>query len=420
MVIASPWPRTGTANIYEAQTSFLANAGFRVALLVSPCDYWHNAYNQQLVADVEEGFNWASIDLVSWASFGSDLIRAKLLGRLRWIAAGRDSQLKIQARMSLQTSFAKEFKEFLLTHRIEVIYANHVFQAKQAEKVARFLTSNLRPRPQIILETHDIQALLNTKALRKNAFSKVPDFQYRLLEDELLLMSTADKITHLSLTDMEFFSKRLPSKEHFLIPPTLSPTNEKKLITARTSASQRVIDFLWVGNNNPGNIISLRWFLEFAMPHLPEDLNIYFVGTVREYFAQNEPALFKKYRGLFLGEVPDVTPYYESAKAVLVPITFGTGVSIKFVEALCMGKPVVASPLAFRGFPQELIDKLPVKGEVTPIGFAKAMMTVHQAEKIADERCSAFYDSHLSNKRFCELLSKATALSTVEQFAHRI
>ena len=310
----------------------------------------------------------------------------------------------------MDTSFSKVFKEFLLAHNIKVIYANHVFQIMLAEKVANFLISNSRPRPEIIAETHDIQSSLNTKSLRRNTFSRVPDFYHQLIRDEISLLSKADKITHLSVTDMEFFSSRLPNKKHFLIPPTLSPIVERKLTAMRSASSPKLIDFLWVGNDNPGNIQSVQWFFEYVMPYLSDDLIINFVGTIRKHFIKNEPQIHAKYGHMLLGEVADVTPFYEAAKAVIVPVVFGTGVSIKFVESMCMGKPVVVTPLAFRGLSKALIERLPIKTAMTPIGFAKAMMQVHEDTEYVEPQYSRFYDEHLSNKRFDELLSVATGL----------
>ncbi len=312
--------------------------------------------------------------------------------------------------MALDTSFSKVFKEFLLAHDIEIIYANHVFQIMLAEKVAAFPISNSRARPEIIVETHDIQSSLNIKSLRRNTFSRVPDFYHQLIRDEVSLLSKADKITHLSVDDMAFFSSLLPSKKHFLIPPTLSPAVERKLTAIRSASSPKLIDFLWVGNDNPGNIQSVQWFFEYVMPHLSGDLIINFVGTIRRYFIKDESQIIAKYGHMLLGEVADVAPFYEAAKAVIVPVVFGTGVSIKFVESICMGKPIVATPLAFRGLSKALIERLPIKTAMPPIGFARAMMQVHEDAEYAEPQYSRFYDEHLSNKRFDELLSAATGL----------
>ncbi len=52
VVITTPWVRSGSSNIFEAQTSSLADAGLEVALLVGPAEYWHSDYDSQLLADI--------------------------------------------------------------------------------------------------------------------------------------------------------------------------------------------------------------------------------------------------------------------------------------------------------------------------------------------------------------------------------
>ena len=51
-----------------------------------------------------------------------------------------------------------------------------------------------------------------------------------------------------------------------------------------------------------------------------------------------------------VGQVPDVRPYVAAAKAAIAPLDIARGLQNKVLEALAMGKPVVASPHALGGF----------------------------------------------------------------------
>jgi sugar transferase (PEP-CTERM/EpsH1 system associated) len=54
--------------------------------------------------------------------------------------------------------------------------------------------------------------------------------------------------------------------------------------------------------------------------------------------------------GVFVtGSVPDVRPYLAKADVVVAPINVGSGTKVKVLEAMAMGKPVVASPEAAEG-----------------------------------------------------------------------
>jgi polysaccharide biosynthesis protein PslH len=53
----------------------------------------------------------------------------------------------------------------------------------------------------------------------------------------------------------------------------------------------------------------------------------------------------------FTNRVPDVRPYLQSAAVVCIPMSAGTGIKNKFLEAWASARPVVATPLACQGLP---------------------------------------------------------------------
>jgi glycosyltransferase involved in cell wall biosynthesis len=73
------------------------------------------------------------------------------------------------------------------------------------------------------------------------------------------------------------------------------------------------------------------------------------------------------------GYVDDVRPYLERASVFAAPIRFGAGIQNKVLEALAMGVPVVATPLAADGLRTE-------EGASPPIDIARGAATA--AERI--------------------------------------
>ena len=57
-----------------------------------------------------------------------------------------------------------------------------------------------------------------------------------------------------------------------------------------------------------------------------------------------------------LGRVPDLTPYYRKAIAFVAPIFSGAGMKVKVAEALKHGLPVIGTPLALRGYRDDIPD----------------------------------------------------------------
>jgi sugar transferase (PEP-CTERM/EpsH1 system associated) len=72
------------------------------------------------------------------------------------------------------------------------------------------------------------------------------------------------------------------------------------------------------------------------------------------------------------GEVADVRPWLAAASVVVVPLAIARGVQNKLLEAMAMGRPIVASPAAFAG-----VDALPGRELIVADG-------AHQADAIVN------------------------------------
>lgn len=82
------------------------------------------------------------------------------------------------------------------------------------------------------------------------------------------------------------------------------------------------------------------------------------------------------------GEVPDVRPWLAAASVVVAPLTIARGVQNKVLEAMAMGRPVVASKGAFEG-----IDAVPGRDLVVAEGAADqldAILTLFEEPERAD------------------------------------
>ena len=114
----------------------------------------------------------------------------------------------------------------------------------------------------------------------------------------------------------------------------------------RSIAEEERFDLLFVGGAQPANVEGLRAFVRgcFA-PHLAErGVTLQVAGAV------GPAARLPNIRGLtILGRVDDLAAVYARCRVVIVPLLHGTGVSIKTLEAIAHGKPVVSTPIGWRG-----------------------------------------------------------------------
>jgi len=214
---------------------------------------------------------------------------------------------------------------------VDLVHANHYFTLPFVETLKRG-----RKIP-VVLETQDIQA--RQYVLRnKGGFFIPPHATYDdMLKVELDWMRRADLCAHLNEEEFEDFRELLPDSRHALIYPAVPEVPR---------AAGR--DIVIVASDNYANYVSLRWFLEEVVPHAG-GATVAIYGNIDGGLKRRDAALYEAHRALFKGRVDDIGAIYAHAGCVLLPTIEGHGLSIKAVEALSCGAPLVATTLAFRG-----------------------------------------------------------------------
>ena len=100
----------------------------------------------------------------------------------------------------------------------------------------------------------------------------------------------------------------------------------------------------WVPNQE-----GLIWFLENCWSEIHKkypSLKFYIAG-------RNAPGWLEKKLGLpnvvFLGEIPDAYKFMNSKAIMIVPLFSGSGMRIKIIEGMALGKAIVTSPIGTEG-----------------------------------------------------------------------
>ena len=97
------------------------------------------------------------------------------------------------------------------------------------------------------------------------------------------------------------------------------------------------------------NVLGLEWFCRRVWPSIRERLP----GASLRIVGRNPVAAVRRLGASpgveVVGPVPDVRPSLASSRVVVVPLPVARGVQNKVLEAMAMGRPVVASPSAIEG-----------------------------------------------------------------------
>ena len=228
---------------------------------------------------------------------------------------------------------------------VDLVHCNHFFCMPVAHRIA----GNKSADAPIVLDTIDVQArqfdIINEAA----AFVLPPRATFDvMLAQELAAMQPAAGLLHLNAEEMDFFQAKLPGNAHHLLYPAV------REMPGATGGRDLVI----VASNNTANVESMIWFLRDVLPRAGNP-PVVIAGNVDGGVRAKDAALFEAHRERFLGRVDDLGAVYARARLLLLPTIAGTGLSIKAVEALSTGLPLIASPMAFRGMtldPQALAN----------------------------------------------------------------
>jgi glycosyltransferase involved in cell wall biosynthesis len=135
-------------------------------------------------------------------------------------------------------------------------------------------------------------------------------------------------------------------------------------------AADEPLRILFVGSVDYGpNYLGIQWFIENVLPRLRET-----VPAVLDVVGSRRRPLPVVDGVVYHGQVPSVQPFYESAHVTVVPVPFGSGTRLKIVEAMALGRPVVATHVGAEGLP--VTDGLDYLAADDADAFARALQRV--------------------------------------------
>ncbi|HKH81546.1 MAG TPA: glycosyltransferase [Methylovirgula sp.] len=368
----------------------------KTVLLIHPA--WHSCGSHKVFVAQAQAYRALGARLLELAiadfpgQIEGSAAHAAYLGATQDLQADRRYFTGMPLRAVLAPAFLRSFKDWLHGNyaavlvetarlaslpaevmelpEIDLIHCNHFFCMLAAVKVR-----GDRGCP-ILLDTHDLQA--RQFALRQpGSWTLPPAATYdSMLRIELDNMAAAEVLIHLNAEEAATFEQLMPDKRHVLIFPAVEPIS-----TGRGRS-----DIIIVASANYPNFLGIAWFLSEVMPHIP-DAPVKIIGNIDQEFRRRAPALFREHAASFAGYTGDLNKAYAEAAAVLLPVTEGFGISIKTIEALSSGAPLIATERAFRGMGTDPAQLANVTLASDALEFAAAIRQVTQANcLLADDR----------------------------------
>ncbi len=169
---------------------------------------------------------------------------------------------------------------------------------------------------------------------------------------EAAMLARADVVVAIQRAEAAWVGLHVPSVRAILAPMAADPVPEPQ-----SGEDDRL---LFVGSNTVPNVIGLRWFFDEVWPLVLGQrpcVTLDVAGSVDRAFSGSPPGV------RFLGLVDDLAAQYARAAVVISPLTFGSGLKIKLVEAMAAGKAIVATRTTLQGVEAEAAESVLVADE---------------------------------------------------------
>jgi len=250
----------------------------------------------------------------------------------------------LQADRFFTKEMNRELETILLMERFDIVILESVFVGNYIETIRKY--SHAR----IILRVHNIEYLI-WKRLRKQTKNPIKKAIYGYLAHslkrfELSLFKKIDGYLPITEVDHEFFKKQFPNLSSKTIPFCINLSdyqyNEKKI-------EENQLSLFHIGSMNwQPNIEGMSWFLEEVWNKIADkypQLSLVLAGKGNKTFFNNKP-----YKNVQIFDfVENAQEFIQTYDMMIVPLLSGSGMRIKIMEALALGKPVITTTIGAEG-----------------------------------------------------------------------
>lgn len=287
-------------------------------------------------------------------------------------------------------AFAAKLREVLEKEQFDIVHVESIFLTPYVPLIRKYSDAK------VILRAHNVEHLIWKRVaqscpnLLKRWYLKHLSLSLRAYELEHI--GDYDGIVCITRNDADTFRQAGCRKPIASIPFGVD-SGEVPSVEVEPDSLFHIGAMDWLPNQE-----SIRWLLEEVWPVVHREVpqaKLYLAG--RKMSAQWMNATIEGVS--VIGEVPDAMYFIGSKKINVVPLLSGSGIRVKIIEAMSIGKTVVTTTVGAQGI--DYIDGENILIADTPEEFARQI-----------KRC-------LEDDAFCNRVGEAAARLVADQYDER-
>jgi hypothetical protein len=244
---------------------------------------------------------------------------------------------------------ARHIRQLFVRHAFDVVILSYVFYSRLFESV-----------PGSVVKLIDTLDVFSDRYRLYREHGQTGEFFSTTRREEGKALDRADTVLAIQEWDASHF--RSLTRRPVTVVGHLAPPNADVTLPA-TAPSPNAM--LFVGGSMSINVHGVTWFIDEVLPavrrHLP-DAELWLAGGICDRVARAAPGVRR------FGFVDALGDLYRRAAVIINPQQFGTGLSIKSVDALRHGRPLVSTPSGARGLEDGVGDAFLQAGSAEEFG----------------------------------------------------
>lgn len=241
----------------------------------------------------------------------------------------------------VQDDFRKKLQKLVQREKFDLVQYEYVQMGIYHKDLAHI--------PSVLTE-HEVNFLALQRSLPfiKGPLKKLKDYydSLQMMKRELDVLNRMDRVICMNRHDANALVGYVPQEKLEILPHGVDTAYFAPM--ADVTPEPNAIGYFGAFQHYP-NVDAVLYFVHDIFPLIKEripDAHFYVIGS-------NPPEEIKQLHGrtdiTVTGFVPDIRPYMARCAVIVAPIRLGLGMRVKVVEAMAMGKPVVATELACEG-----------------------------------------------------------------------